>query len=158
MTPHSLPVRARYGVSVVSLKSDLCSAAVVVVMMVISWKTGEHSTVDHLWFKWWLVTSLSPSYYMNQFWLSSIEVLFIETNFSQIWIEVQFSFKRMHLKYCLHIGSHFVLACHLFVANPLSELVSAYLLSSGFLWTNFFEIKIQQLSFKKMHLKYCCHI
>ena len=38
MTDHSSPIRARYGVSVVSLKSDLCSAAVFKVSIVIWWK------------------------------------------------------------------------------------------------------------------------
>ena len=36
-TPHSLRVRARYGVSVVNLKSDLCSAAISTMLCVISW-------------------------------------------------------------------------------------------------------------------------
>ena len=38
---HSVPVRARYGVSVVSLKSDLRSATVIAVLYVILWKIGQ---------------------------------------------------------------------------------------------------------------------
>ena len=39
---HSSPVRVRYGVSVVSFKSDSCSAAVIAVLLVKLWLSGLH--------------------------------------------------------------------------------------------------------------------
>ena len=42
-TPHSLPVRVRYGVPVVILKSDSLSATIIAVPYAISWQIGRHN-------------------------------------------------------------------------------------------------------------------
>ena len=41
-TPHSSPIRARYGVSFVNSKSDLCFIVVITFFNVVSWYIGPH--------------------------------------------------------------------------------------------------------------------
>ena len=58
-------------------------------------------------FRWWLVASAAPSHYLNHCWVMSVALL--GTNFSEILIKTSnFSFMKMHLKYCLQKGSHIV--------------------------------------------------
>ena len=49
-TPHSSPVRTRYGVSVVILKSDSMSATVIALLYVISWVITPHYNGTWLYF------------------------------------------------------------------------------------------------------------
>ena len=48
-TPHSSPMRLRYGVSFVSSGSELCSAAVIAVLFVISWYIWQCYDGDRLY-------------------------------------------------------------------------------------------------------------